>query len=129
MSANRLGLDGMPECELSTTIAAVNRVGGRVQSNPSATMLDSIVHGPLAISEGAVVENSFIGPYTAIGPHAVLSGVEIDNSMVLTKAEIRRLGSRLEGCIIGEGTRIARSFDVPRGLHLRLPSGSDLRIS
>ena len=40
------------------------------------------------IGDNAVVEDSFIGPYTAIGPGVVVMGTEIDNSIVMADAEI-----------------------------------------
>ena len=53
------------------------------------------------IGAGAVVEDSFIGPYTAIGAGAVVAGAEIDYSMVLADAQVRYPRYPLEASGIG----------------------------
>lgn len=127
LAANRMMLDTLPD-ELEQFVHLEgNRIHGRVLMSPRAYVTNSSLYGPITIGDRAVIEDSFIGPYSAIGPDAILSGTEIDNSMVLTGAEIRHPGIRIEGSIIGERARVTRSFDLPRGLHMRV--GSDAHIS
>jgi len=127
LAANRMMLDALPSVDGVTPFGENNRLHGRVDISPSAFVSDCVIHGPVSIAEAAVVEDSFVGPYTAIGPGVVLSGTEIDNSMVLAAAEIRHPGSRIEGSIIGERARITRAFELPTGLHMRL--GADSRVT
>jgi hypothetical protein len=70
-----------------------------------------------------------VGPYTAIGAGALVSGADIDNSMVLPRAELRHPGWRIEASIIGERASVIRSFDLPKGLHLRLGPDSQVTLS
>jgi glucose-1-phosphate thymidylyltransferase len=127
LAANRMMLDAMPAVDGSSPFCENNRLHGRVAISPSAFVSDCVIHGPVSIAEAAVVEDSFVGPYTAIGPGVILSGAEVDNSMVLAAAEIRHPGSRIEGSIIGERARITRAFELPSGLHMRL--GADSRVT
>jgi glucose-1-phosphate thymidylyltransferase len=120
-------LDSLPAPPPETSFSDDNQVHGRVVIDPGAWVSNCVLHGPIAIDGRAVVEDSFIGPYTAIGSDAVLSGAEIDNSMVLTGAEVRHPGARIESSIIGERSRVVRSFDLPKGLHMRL--GPDSRVT
>lgn len=130
LDANRMMLDGLPPSEPGgPALGDDNHVQGRVSVSREATISHCTLHGPVAVAAGAVVEDSYIGPYTAIGPGARLSGVEIDNAMVLAGAEILHPGQRIQASIIGEGARITRRFELPKGLSLRLPPGAQISLS
>jgi glucose-1-phosphate thymidylyltransferase len=127
LAANRMVLDALPVPAAETQFGDGNQVHGRVSIDPAARVTNSILHGPIAIDAGALVEDSFIGPYTAIGTSAMVSGAELDNAMVLAGAEIRHPGFRIEASIIGERAHVMRSFELPKGLHMRL--GPDSRVT
>lgn len=122
--ANQMLLDALPA---SYTPAADDCViEGRVTRCPSARISRSRLRGPVLIGANAVVEDSFIGPYTAIGPGAVVSGAEIEYTMVLADAQIRYPRFPLEASIIGERAVVSQSFGLPAGLHLEI--GPDARV-
>jgi glucose-1-phosphate thymidylyltransferase len=127
--ANRMMLDVLPVPAGDGSFGDNNVVQGRVAISSSARLSGCILHGPVAVDDNAVVEDSFIGPFTAIGAGAMLRGAEIDNSMVLAAAEISHPGHRIEASIIGEHVSVVRSFALPRGLHLRLEPHSRLTLS
>jgi glucose-1-phosphate thymidylyltransferase len=127
--ANRMMLDALPVPAVDGSFGDNNVVHGRVAISSSARVSGSILHGPVAIDENAVIEDSFVGPFTAIGPGAILSGAEVDNTMVLAGAEISHPGHRIEASIIGERASVVRSFALPRGLHVRLEPHSRVTLS
>jgi glucose-1-phosphate thymidylyltransferase len=127
LAGNQIMLDALHITPVRGTLGDSNEVLGRVQISSSARVSSTSVHGPVVIGDGAVVEDSFIGPYTAIGEGAVVVGTEIDNAILMAGAEIRHPGSRIEASVIGERARISRSFELPKGLHLRI--GPDAKIS
>lgn len=129
LAANRMMLDALPVPAVHGAFSGENRVHGRVAISPGARVTKCTLHGPIVIDDGAVVEDCFVGPYTAISAGAVVTGAEIDNTMVLAGAEIRHPGARIEGSIIGERARVVRSFELPKGLHLRLGPGSQVTLS
>lgn len=129
LAGNQIMLDALPITPVRGTLGDSNEVLGRVRINSSARVSSSIIHGPAVIGDGAVVEDSFIGPYTSIGPGAVVSGAEIDNTIVMTAAEIKHPGSRIEASVIGERARVVRSFELPKGLHLRIGPGGQIGLS
>jgi glucose-1-phosphate thymidylyltransferase len=90
---------------------------------------DSKLRGPALIGAGAVVRDSFIGPYTSIGAGAVVIGVEVDNAMILAGAEVRYPGPRIEGSVIGERAVVSRTLSLPRAVHLRLPADSQVTLT
>lgn len=132
LAANRMLLDHLPPApdgDVERILHEHNRVQGRLSVSRHAIVSNCTLHGPVAVAAGAVLEDSYIGPYTAVGRGARLVGVEIDNSMVLSGAEILHPGQRIQASIIGEGARITRRFDLPRGLSLRLSPGADVSLS
>jgi glucose-1-phosphate thymidylyltransferase len=129
LTANRMMLDALPVPTVDGSFPDDNEVHGRVAISPSARVSGSTLHGPVAIDDDAVVEDSFVGPYTAVGAGAVLMGTEIDNTMVLQRAEIRHPGHRIEASIIGEHASVLRSFALPKGLHMRLEPHSRITLS
>jgi glucose-1-phosphate thymidylyltransferase len=129
LAANRLVLDDLPAPLVDGSFGDGNEIHGRVVVSPRARVTSSTLHGPVVIDDDAVVEDSFIGPYTAIGRGATLAGAELDNSMVLSLAQIRHPGHRIEASIIGERASITRSFELPKGLHLHLGPGSRVIVS
>ncbi len=128
LAANRMVLDTLTP-EPVNGYDEGNDLHGRITVGRGAFISNCVIHGPVAIADRAVLEDSFIGPYTAIGRDVILSGTEIDNSMVMAGAEIRHPGHRIEASIIGERAQLTRSFDLPRGIHLRLGPGSQVRFS
>ncbi len=129
LAANRMMLDQLPAMAENDGFGEDNQMHGRISISPSAFVSSSVLYGPVSIGDRAVLEDAVVGPYTAVGSGATLSGTEIDNAMVLPGAEIRNLGYRIQASIIGERSRLVRSFALPKGLHLRLPPDSSLTLS
>lgn len=129
LAANRMVLDELAVAELDDSFHEHNEIHGRVSIGHGARISNSTVIGPVAIDREATIEDSYVGPYTAIGRAAAVSGSELDNTMVLPFAELRHPGMRIEASIIGEGTSVSRSFELPKGLHLRLTPGSQVIVS
>ena len=121
-------LDDLPVPVVDGSFPDHNEVHGRVAISPRARVSNCTLHGPVVIDDDASVEDSFVGPYTAIGRGATVVGTELDNTMVLPFAEVRHPGMRIEASIIGERASVSRKFELPKGLHLRLPPGSQVTL-
>jgi glucose-1-phosphate thymidylyltransferase len=129
LAANRMVLDDLPVPPVDGSYLDNTEIHGRVAISPGARVANSTVYGPVVIDADAIIEDSYIGPYTAIGRGARVSGTELDNSMVLAMAQIRQPGQRIEASIIGERASVTRSFELPRGMHLRLEPDSRVILS
>jgi glucose-1-phosphate thymidylyltransferase len=127
--ANRMMLDALPDSAVDGSCGNDNLIDGRVAISSTARLSGCVLHGPVAVDDGVVIEDSYVGPYTAVGAGAILTGAEIDNTMVLAGAEISHPGRRIEGSIIGERASVVGSFALPRGLHLRLEPYSRVTLS
>lgn len=129
LAGNRMVLDDLPVPAVDGNFPDDNEIHGRVAISPRACVSNSKLSGPVAIDDDAVIEDSFVGPYTAIGRGAVVRGTELDNTMVLPFADVRHPGLRIEASIIGERASVSRSYELPKGLHLRLAPGSIVTLS
>jgi glucose-1-phosphate thymidylyltransferase len=129
LAANRMVLDDLPVPAVDGSFPDNNEIHGRVAISPGAHVSNSKLSGPVVIDDDAIVEDSFVGPYTAIGRSAVVRGTELDNTMVLPYAEVLHPGVRIEASIIGERASVSRSYELPKGLHLRLAAGSRVTLS
>jgi glucose-1-phosphate thymidylyltransferase len=129
LAANRIVLDAMPLDATPARLSDDTDAQGRVVVSPSARVCRSSLRGPLVIGPNAVVSDSFIGPYTAIGSGATVVGAEIDYTMVLDDAEIRYPGHRLQSSVIGEGALVSKTFELPTGMRLELSPGSSVILS
>jgi glucose-1-phosphate thymidylyltransferase len=63
------------------------------------------------------VENSFIGPFSAIGAGCTVEGSEIEHSVVMDGSSILGI-ARLEDSLIGSNAVVSRSRQKPRALRL-----------
>jgi glucose-1-phosphate thymidylyltransferase len=129
LAANRMVLDDLPVPVVDGSFPDNNELHGRVAISPRARVSDSTLHGPIVIDDDAIVKDSFIGPHTAIGRGATVIGSDLDNSIVLTMARIEHPGHRIESSIVGERASILRSYQLPKGLHVRLAPGSRVILS
>lgn len=102
------------------------RVQGPVVIHPTAQVQRTLLRGPAIVGERAKISDAYIGPYTSVGPRTVVEGAEIEHSIVLSEAEVRFVGTRLESSIIGRGARIARGFDMPAAIKLSVGDGAEV---
>jgi glucose-1-phosphate thymidylyltransferase len=106
-----------------------SEIQGLVSLHPSAEVRGSVIRGPVSIGPGARITDTYIGPYTSIGAGVELDCVEIEHSIVLDRAQVRYLPSRIEGSLIGPGARVSRDFQMPRALRLSIGEGSQVSIA
>ena len=91
----------------------VNHVEGAVEIHPTATVESSTIVGPAIIGPGALVLDSYIGPYTSIGADVHIEGAEVERSIILPGARITHIGGRLVGSVVGRDARRFRDFSLP----------------
>jgi glucose-1-phosphate thymidylyltransferase len=128
LEANRKVLEDMETVSSDAERIFDSEIQGRVALHPSAEVRDSLIRGPVAIGPRASISKAYIGPYTSIGADVTIEAVEVEHSIVLEGAEIRFLGARLEGSLVGPGARITRAFRVPRALRLSVGGGAEITM-
>jgi glucose-1-phosphate thymidylyltransferase len=127
LEANRWILEQLPLDHRSAGERVfASKIQGPVALHPSAEIRSSVVRGPVAIGPGARIVNAYVGPYTSIGAGVEIDGAEIEYSIVLDRAQIRFLDTRVEGSLIGHGARVTREFQTPRALRLTVGEGAQI---
>lgn len=98
LEANRLALDELhPRVDTETDRGV--HLEGKVVVETGALLRDCVVHGPAIIGADAVVERTFIGPYTSIAAECVLRGAEVENSILLRGSALDNV--RIKSSVIG----------------------------
>lgn len=121
LDANRLALQMLTYDVRGETVEA--DIVGDVVVEPGARVVRSSIRGPAHVAAEAVIENSYIGPYTSIGPRAQVIESEVEFSILFHEAELLRLPFRLDASVIGQGVSIDGARDGRRLHTLRMVLG------
>ena len=126
LEANRLVLEEIRssvEGDIQDT-----RIEGRVIVEPGAVLRGSVVRGPAVIGRGAVIEDSYLGPYTSVGADVEIRRSEVEHSIILAGAKVEDLGTRMEASLLGRGAKVTRTEGLPRTLKLLVGDRSEIEI-
>ena len=91
------------EARNSIWSSKASELSGRVVVEAAARVVQSVVRGPAIIGRGAVIENAYVGPFTAIGDGVTIRGSEIEHSIILEGSEVSDVGARIESSLLGRG--------------------------
>jgi glucose-1-phosphate thymidylyltransferase len=105
-----------------------SEVVGEVVLEAGARLVRSVIRGPAHIAQGALVEDSYIGPYTAIGQNARVIRSEVEFSILLNETEICDLPYRLDASVMGQGVSVQGNTNGPRKHTLQLVLGDHSRV-
>ncbi|MGH2911158.1 MAG: hypothetical protein ACRDJ3_01640, partial [Solirubrobacteraceae bacterium] len=125
LDMNRVALDALGP-QTGEIPGERNRIEGTVIVHPSASVQASVIIGPAILGPGALVVESYIGPYTSIGAHAHIEGAEVERSIILAGASIMHVGGRLVASVVGRDARVARDFSLPRAMRLNVGDGGEV---
>jgi NDP-sugar pyrophosphorylase family protein len=128
LEANTIALDDLKRGRVGVDLSNAS-VQGRVHIDPTAHLEGTKLRGPVYIGPGARLVETYVGPYTSIAAGVTLEGVEIEHSIVMSEAEIRYPGRRLEASLVGERAQIGRDYSLPSALRVRVGPGSEIQLS
>ena len=126
LECNRLVLDTIGR-SIEGDVDDESTVDGRVIVEEGAHVINSTVRGPAIIGAGTLIEDSYVGPYSSIAPNCRITHSEIDNSVVLRRAEITDI-PRLTDSLIGRDTQVERGHARPRALRVMLGDHCHLEV-
>jgi glucose-1-phosphate thymidylyltransferase len=118
LHCNQLVLDTIAPA-IEGAVDEHSRVEGRVVVEEGATLESSTVRGPAIIGRGARLCNTYVGPFTSIGPDCELIDAEIEHSVVLEGSKINGV-HRLRDCLLGRDVEVTRGYLRPGGTRLLL---------
>ena len=94
------------------------------------TVIDEgcVIKGPVIIGKNTTIEkNTYIGPYTSIGDNVVISGCEIESSIVMDYTKIKFKGKIVDS-IIGKDCQIQDMNEPPKGYRFILGEHSEVKV-
>jgi glucose-1-phosphate thymidylyltransferase len=112
LEANRLVLDDIEQNVQGTE--ENSRLFGRIYVGEGTEIKNSTIKGPCIIGRNCSIKSSYIGPFTSIGDNCILTGTEIEDSVILGGSLISNTG-RLVECLIGRNVKIVRASRIPKG--------------
>jgi glucose-1-phosphate thymidylyltransferase len=126
LEANRLILDNLTERIDGELIDS--QIDGRVVVEAGARLERTAVRGPAVIGSGALLRDCYVGPYTSVGEGCVISGSEIEHSILLAGSSVTDLGGRMESSLLGRNVTIRRGDRQPRAYRFLVGDNSDISI-
>jgi glucose-1-phosphate thymidylyltransferase len=127
LDANRMILTGMATRVESKQLED-SEFHGHVHLDDGVEVKNSVLRGPCIIGAGSRIVNSYIGPFTSIGPESVIENSEVENSIILANCTIRDIGSRLDGCLLGRNVRVSKGQKLPRSYRLMVGDNSEITV-
>ena len=121
LEANQLVLQEL-EMGIEGRIEPGAKVTGNVGIGEGTVVRDgATIRGPAIIGRRCEIgPNAYIGPYTAIGDEAIVRNSEVENSIIMSGAEID-CGRRIVDSLIGHRAKVlSQERNLPRGLKLIL---------
>jgi len=127
LDANRLALSQI-ERKIEGELLE-SEVVGEVIVEAGARVVRSTVRGPAYIGPGVVIEDSFIGPYSALSEGARVISSEVEYSILMNESEVLHLPYRLDASILGEKAEVnGQSTLRKHSVQLILSDRSRVRI-
>ncbi|MFA4828033.1 MAG: glucose-1-phosphate thymidylyltransferase [Thermodesulfovibrionales bacterium] len=127
LQANTIVLDEYIKRQIKGNVDSRSQVNGRVTVEKGATVINSIVRGPVIIGKGSRIKDSFIGPFTSIGDNVTLLGSSVEHSVILNNAFLSGV-ERLEDSIVGKNTRVIKNSIRHKALRLMLGDDSTVEV-
>ena len=124
--SNRLLLERI-ETRIEGEVDGSSTIDGRVIIEQGAQIIRSRIRGPVAIAAGSRIVDSYIGPYTAIGPDCEVDHSEVEHSVLLERVKITDV-PRLQDSLIGRDAVVTRSQSRPKALRLMVGDHSQIDV-
>ena len=123
------GRKDLAEKEKEADIAPGVTIQGKVRVEKGSYIGGkSLIRGPVIIGKNCVIQDSYIGPYTSIGDNVRITNTEIENSIILERAEIK-CGKRIVDSLVGHSSIITASGDsLPWGHKLIVGDNSVVEL-
>ncbi len=127
LEANRLMLLEI-ERRIEGRCDAASEVVGNVRVGDGTEVTGSLIRGPVWIGRDCVIENCYLGPYTAVSDGCELRNAEVEHSILLPQCRLIDLPTRLGSSLIGNRVTITRREGPMHAMQLVVGDESTLRI-
>lgn len=117
LEANRVALDQLLDGTgpvVRGSVDAASDVAGKVLVEEGARIVGSHVRGPAIIGAGAVIEESYIGPFTSVGARCHIRDSELEYSILFEDTQILDADVRIERSLLGREVLVRRGVGRPK---------------
>jgi len=126
LEANRMVLDSYKERNEGKVTSS--QVEFRVVIEKGAKVINSTIRGPAIIGKNTTIENSFIGPFTAIYHGCAIKNAEIEHSIILENSTIADIDVLIMDSLIGKDVTVSKSGVKPRAYRFMLGDSSKVGV-
>jgi glucose-1-phosphate thymidylyltransferase len=127
LQANTVVLDDYIRREIRGAVDAKSQVTGRVTIEAGASVVESIIRGPVIIGRDTKITHSFVGPFTSIGDSVEISRSVIEHSVILNNACLSGI-ERLEDSLVGKNSRVVKKDTFHKALRLMVGDDSTVEV-
>ncbi|MBY0551181.1 MAG: glucose-1-phosphate thymidylyltransferase [Candidatus Obscuribacterales bacterium] len=128
LEANRVVLDEMSEYVMQGKLEGNSLLSGRVHVGEGSVLRNCTVRGPAVIGRNCILEDSYVGPFTAIGDNAHVSQAEIEHSILRENCQIKNFNGRIIDSLIGVNVELMRSQHKPLAYKFMLGDDSKVEV-
>ena len=111
LEANRLILSAL-EPAIEGEVDDRSKLVGRVVVERGAKVSGSVIRGPAIVGEDTIVEDSLVGPYASIYTGCVVSGSQVEDSIVMERCRIEDVRGLSES-LLGKDVEVRRGRTRP----------------
>ena len=127
LEANRIVLEAA-EARNDGDVDAASKLIGKVVVEEGAVIKNSTIRGPAIIGRHTVVEDSYVGPFTAIDNDCTIRNSEIEHSIVMEKSQILDVDGQVTDSLIGKDVILRKGEARPRALRVMLGDHSQVDV-
>lgn len=119
----------VPEIGADVEIDEASTVDARATIQAGAKIINSVVRGPTIIGENAIIENSYIGPFTSVYHDVTVRNCEIERSILLENSRVEDVDVILRDSLIGRDAVVKTNKNMkPRGVVMNIADHSRIWI-
>ena len=126
LEANRIVLDEI-DTAIEGTVDDASSIEGRVVISAGAKIINSTVRGPVVIGPNALIEGSYVGPYSSIADNSQIIDSEIEHSVLMEGAKISGV-TRLVDSLIGRDAVVKKDESQPSAFRMMVGDTSTVKI-
>ncbi len=127
LEANRVVLDELIQRSVEGEVDSQSEIVGRVELRKGARVQNSTIRGPASIAEGCQIVNSFVGPFTSVGPGTIVEDSAVEHSVILERSHICGI-ERLADSLVGTRVSIRKAGDKLRAVKAFVGCDSTLEL-
>ena len=128
LEANRMAMSRW-ETRIDGSVDQASVVEGAVVIEKGARVVRSRLRGPLVLGPDVLVEDAYVGPFSAIAEGARIVRSEVEHSIVLERSVIEDVPTRIDSSLIGKDVVVTRSPDRPRAHHIMVGDSSRVELA